>query len=50
MDLRVTTLKAVFVYLQHNVSTLKQCRKLSVSQLCVNTLLATKVTLITDGI
>jgi hypothetical protein len=124
MDLRLATLKAVFFYLLHNVSTLNQCRNLScgtvvykhiasyqgytnnrwdltisllmyiygapckarnlnvvyiygptfgnaesslflftaqcfnteyaasypVSQLCVNTLLATKVTLITDGI
>jgi hypothetical protein len=29
MDLRLATLKAVFFYLLHNVSTLNQCRKLS---------------------
>jgi hypothetical protein len=29
MDLRLTTLKAVSLYLLHNVSTLNQCRKLS---------------------
>jgi hypothetical protein len=29
MDLRLATLKAVSFYLQHNVSTLNQCRKLS---------------------
>jgi hypothetical protein len=40
MDLRLATLKAVSFYLLYNVST----------QLCVSTLLATKVTLITDGI
>jgi hypothetical protein len=50
MDLRLVTLKAVSFYLLHNVSTLNQCRKLSCAQVCVNTLLATKVTLITDGI
>jgi hypothetical protein len=36
-------------YLMHNVSTLNQCKNYPVSQLCVNTLLATKITLITDG-
>jgi hypothetical protein len=36
-------------YLLHNVSTLNQCRKFSCHS-CVNTLIATKVTLITDGI
>jgi hypothetical protein len=53
MDLRLATLKAASFYLLYNVSTLNQRRKVScypVSQLCVNTLLATKVTLITDGI
>jgi hypothetical protein len=50
MDLRLPTLKSVSFYLLHNVSTPNQCRKLSLSQLCVNTLTATKVTLITDGI
>jgi hypothetical protein len=29
MDFSVATLKAVSFYLQHNVSTLNQCRKLS---------------------
>jgi hypothetical protein len=29
MDLRLATLKAVSLYLLHNVSTLNQCRKLS---------------------
>jgi hypothetical protein len=29
MDLRLATLKAASFYLLHNVSTLKQCRKLS---------------------
>jgi hypothetical protein len=41
MDLRLVTLKAVSFYLLHIVSTLNQCRNLSVAQLCVNTLLAT---------
>jgi hypothetical protein len=50
MDLRLATLKPVFFYLLHNVSTLNQCRKFPMSKLCVNTLAATKVTLITDGI
>jgi hypothetical protein len=50
MDLRLATLKAVSFYLLHNVSTLNQCRSYSVAQFCVNTLLATKVTLIADGI
>jgi hypothetical protein len=50
MDLRLATLKAVSLYLLHNVSTLHQCRNFPVSQLCVNTLPATKVTLVTDGI
>jgi hypothetical protein len=50
MDLRLATLKAISFYFLHNVSTFNQFRKFSVSQLCVNTLLATKITLITDGI
>jgi hypothetical protein len=50
MDLYLTTLKAVSFYLLHNVSTLNQSESYPVAQLCVNTLLATKVTLITDGI
>jgi hypothetical protein len=29
MDLRLATLKAVYFYLLHNVSTLNQCRELS---------------------
>jgi hypothetical protein len=29
MDLRLETLKTVYFYLLHNVSTLNQCRKLS---------------------
>jgi hypothetical protein len=49
MDLRLATLKAVSFYLLHNVSTLNQCRN-PVAQLCVNTFLATKVTLITVGV
>jgi hypothetical protein len=52
MDLRLATLKAVSFYLLHNISTLNQCRKcvLCCVVLCVNTLPATKVTLITDAI
>jgi hypothetical protein len=50
MDLRFSTLKAVSFYLLHNVSTMNQRRNYPVAQLCVNTLLATKVTIITDGI
>jgi hypothetical protein len=50
MDLSLAALKAVSFYLLHNVSTLNKCRKFPVSQLCVNTLPATKITLITDGI
>jgi hypothetical protein len=50
MDLRLVTLKAVYFYLLHNVSTLNQCRSFPVSELCVNTLPATKITLITNGI
>jgi hypothetical protein len=50
MDLRLAMLKAVSFYLLHNVSTLDQCRIYPVAQLCVNTLLATKVTLIIYGI
>jgi hypothetical protein len=50
MDLRLATLKAVSFYLLHNVSTLNQSESFPVSQLCVNTLPATKITLITDGI
>jgi hypothetical protein len=50
MDLRLAALKVVSFYLLHNVSKFNQFRKFPVSQLCVNTLLATKVTLSTDGI
>jgi hypothetical protein len=50
MDLRLATLKAVSFYLLHNVSTLNQAENYPVSQLCVNTLPDTKITLITDGI
>jgi hypothetical protein len=48
--LRLTTLKAVSFYLLINVSNLNQSRNFPVSQLCVNTVSATKITLITDGI
>jgi hypothetical protein len=50
VDLRLATLKAFSFYLLHTVSTLNQCRTFTVSKLCVNTLPATKITLITDGI
>jgi hypothetical protein len=51
MDLRLATLKSVSFYLPHNVSTLhNNAESYPVAQLCVNTLLAAKVTLITDGI
>jgi hypothetical protein len=50
MDLRLETLKAVSFYFLYSVSTLNQCRNYPVAQLCVNTVLTTKVTLITDGI
>jgi hypothetical protein len=51
MDLRLATLKAVSFYLLHNVSTLNQCGNLSCGTIvCVTTLPATKVTLITEGI
>jgi hypothetical protein len=50
MDLRLAMLKAVSFYFLHNVSTLNQCRTFSVSQLYVNTLPATKVTVITNEI
>jgi hypothetical protein len=46
MDLSLAMLKAVSFYSLHNVSTLNQCKIYPVAQLCVNTLLATKVTLI----
>jgi hypothetical protein len=49
MDLRLATLKALSFYLLHNVPTLN-VQGFSVSQLCVNTLLAARATLITNGI
>jgi hypothetical protein len=49
MDLCLATLKAVSFYLLHNISTPNNAESYPVSQLCVNTLLAAKVTLITDG-
>jgi hypothetical protein len=48
MDLCLATLKALSFHLLHNVSTLN-AESFLVSQLCVNTLPATKITLITDG-
>jgi hypothetical protein len=48
--IRLATLKSVSFYLLHNVSTLNQCRNLCCGTFYVNTLLATKVILITDGI
>jgi hypothetical protein len=51
MDLRLAMLKSVSFYLLHSVSTLNQYKNVfPVSQLCVNTLPATKVTLIIGGI
>jgi hypothetical protein len=50
MDLRMATPKAVSFYLLHNVSTLNQCRKLSCGTVVCKYFVATKVTLITDGI
>jgi hypothetical protein len=50
MDIRLATLKVISFYLLHNVSTLNRRRNFPVSQLCVNTLPATNITLITDGI
>jgi hypothetical protein len=57
IELRLAALKAVSFYLLHNVSTLNQCRIFSCVTvvckhfaLCVNTLLATKITQITNGI
>jgi hypothetical protein len=50
MDLRLAKLKAVSFYLLHIVSTLNNTESFPVSQLCVNTLLAINITLITDGI
>jgi hypothetical protein len=50
MDLRLATLKAVSFYLLHDVSKLNQCRKLFCVTVVCKHLLATKVTLISDGI
>jgi hypothetical protein len=50
MDLSLATLETVSFNLLHNVSTLNQCIKFPLSHLCVNTLLATKNAVITDGI
>jgi hypothetical protein len=50
MDLRLATLKAISFYLLHNVQHWMNAEIFPVAQLCVNTLPATKVTLITDGI
>jgi hypothetical protein len=50
MDLRLATLKAVSFYLLHNVQHWMNAKSYPVAQLCVNTLPATKVALITDGI
>jgi hypothetical protein len=50
MDLSLATLKAVSFYLLHNVSTIINAESYPVAQFCVNTLPATKVALITDGI
>jgi hypothetical protein len=50
MDLRLATLKAVSFYMLDKVSTLINAGSFAVAQLCVNTLPATKVTIITDGI
>jgi hypothetical protein len=49
MDLRLAMLKTASLYLLHNVSTLN-AESYPVAQLCVKTLPATKVTLITGGI
>jgi hypothetical protein len=49
MDLRLATLKAISFYLFHNVSTLINAESFPVSQLCVNTLPAAKVTLLQIG-
>jgi hypothetical protein len=50
MGLRLATLKDVSFYFLHNFSTLNNAKSFPVSQLCVNTFPATKITLITDGI
>jgi hypothetical protein len=50
MDLRLATLKAVSFYLLHKLQHWINAECFPVSQLCVNTLPATKIALITDGI
>jgi hypothetical protein len=50
MDLRLATLKAVSFYFLHYVSTLINAESFPASQLCINTLPAIKIILITDGI
>jgi hypothetical protein len=50
MDLGLATLKAVSFYLLHMFQHLINAESYPVAQLCINTLPATKVTLITDGI
>jgi hypothetical protein len=50
MDLRLATLKAVSFYLRHKFQQWINPESYPVAQLCVNTLLATKFTLIADGI
>jgi hypothetical protein len=48
MDLSLATLKSVSFYLLHNVST-ETAESYPVAQLCIKTLLASKVTLTADG-
>jgi hypothetical protein len=50
MDLRLATLKAVAFYFLHNALILNQCRKFFCVIVVLNTLPATKITLITNGI
>jgi hypothetical protein len=50
MDVRLATLKTVSLYLLHMFQRSIKTESYPVAQLCVNTLPATKVTLITDGI
>jgi hypothetical protein len=50
MDLCLAKLKAVSLYLLHNVSTLNNAERFPVSQLCVNTLQETKISLIANEI
>jgi hypothetical protein len=50
MDLRLATLKAVSFYFPHMFQHWISAESFPVSQLCVNTLPAIKITLITNGI